>query len=298
MVDVVPARFEVLDERFAKIDGDAMLRRLHTGCRWTEGPVYVPAGRYVLFNDIPENRTLRWDELTGAVGVFRHSSGYANGHTLDRRGRVVVCEQAERRVTRLEPDGSFTVIADNHEGRRFNSPNDVVEHSDGSLWFTDPPYGLMSDYEGFSAEQEIDGCHVYRADPGGKVTVVADDFVRPNGLAFSADESKLYVVDTPQDHIRVFDVHEGGTLSGGDVFGLCDAGHFDGVRLDDAGRVWAASHDGLHCFDPDGTMIGKLHVPEVVSNLTFGGPKRNDLFITGTTSLYTIRVNVTGVRYP
>lgn len=297
MVDVVPARFEVLDERFAKIDGDAMLRRLHTGCRWTEGPVYVPAGRYVLFNDIPENRTLRWDELTGAVGVFRHASGYANGHTLDRLGRVVACEQGERRVTRIEPDGSITVIADNHDGRRFNSPNDVVEHSDGSLWFTDPPYGLMSDYEGFRAEQEIDGCHVYRADPGGKVTVVADDFVRPNGLAFSADESKLYVVDTPQDHIRVFDVHEGGTLSGGDVFGRCDAGHFDGVRLDDAGHVWAAAHDGLHCFDPDGTVIGKLHVPEVVSNLTFGGPKRNDLFITGTTSLYTIRVNVTGVRY-
>lgn len=298
-MDTVKTRFEVLDDRFRGIDGDDVLVRLHTGCRWTEGPAYLAAGRYLVFNDIPNDRTLRWDETTGTVGVFREPAGYTNGHTVDRRGRLIGCEQGNRRVTRTEPDGSVTVLADRYEGKRFNSPNDVVERSDGSIWFTDPDYGITSDYEGFRAESEIGACHVYRVDPStGAVSVVADDFVRPNGLAFSLDESRLYVVDTPQDHVRVFAVNDDGTLSGGEVFGTCDAGHFDGVRLDDAGRVWIAAHDGLHCFDPDGTLLGKLHLPEVTSNLTFGGPKRNDLFITATSSVYTLRVNVTGARYP
>jgi gluconolactonase len=175
----------------------------------------------------------------------------------------------------------------------------VVEHSDGSVWFTDPDYGIRSDYEGHQGESETGGCHVYRIDPvNGRVRVIADDFHRPNGLAFSADERRLYIVDTPAKHIRRFDVHDDGTLSGGDVFGTCDNGVFDGVRVDDAGRLWAAAHDGLHCFDPDGTLIGKLHVPEVVSNLTFGGAKRNELFITASSSLYTLRVNFAGARYP
>jgi gluconolactonase len=299
MIDTVKAQFEVLDDRFRRCNGDDRMERLHTGCRWTEGPAYFPAGRYLLFSDIPNERILRWDETTGAVGVFRQPSGYANGHTVDRQGRLVSCEHGNRRVTRTEHDGSITVLADRVDGRRFNSPNDVVERSDGSIWFTDPDYGISSDYEGNQGDSETGGCHVYRIDPvTGRTRIVADDFDRPNGLAFSADERHLYIVDTPGKHIRRFDVRDDGTLSGGEVFGTCDAGVFDGVRVDNAGRLWIAAHDGLHCFDSDGTLIGKLRVPEVVSNLTFGGVKRNHLFITASSSLYTLRVNFAGVRYP
>jgi gluconolactonase len=296
-VEPVKTEFVVLDERFAQCSGDEWMQRLHTGCRWTEGPVYFPAGRYLVFSDIPNDRTLRWDETTGHVGVFRQPSGFANGHTRDRAGRLVSCEQGQRRVTRTEPDGSVTVLAERHRGRRLNSPNDIVERSDGSIWFTDPSYGIDSDYEGYQAESEIGGCHVYRVDPAnGEVRIVADDFERPNGLAFSIDESRLYIADTRQhpSHIRVFDVSDGGTLGGGEVFGTCDSGAFDGVRVDTAGRVWAAAHDGLHCFAPDGTRIGKLLMPEICSNLTFGGPRRNELFITASSSVYTLRVNFNG----
>ena len=299
MTELTKARFEVLDERFRSVGGDDLLVRLHTGCRWTEGPVYVPAGRYLLFSDIPNDRVLRFDETTGTVGVFASPAGYANGRTLDRQGRVVSCEQGHRRVTRTEHDGSTTVLADRWQGKRLNSPNDLVEHSDGSVWFTDPSYGIDSDYEGHSATSEIGACHVHRVDPDGwDVAVVADDFVRPNGLAFTVDEQRLYVVDSRVKHIRVFDVGVDGALSGGSVFATCDAGTFDGIRLDEHGRVWAAAHDGLHCFDPDGTLLGKLLVPEIVSNLAFGGPKRNDVFITATTSVYTLRVNFRGATYP
>lgn len=297
-MDKVKARFEVLDERFARVNGDEWMQRLHTGSRWTEGPAYFPAGRYLVFSDIPNDRVLRWDETTGAVGVFREPAGFHNGHTVDRQGRLVSCEQGTRRVTRTEHDGTTTVLAETYQGKKFNSPNDVVEASDGAIWFTDPSYGIESDYEGHQAESEIGACHVYRADPAdGSVRIVADDFTRPNGLAFSLDESLLYIVDTRQNpsHIRVFSVDKG-TLSGGEIFATCDAGVFDGVRLDEAGRVWAAAHDGLHCFAPDGTLIGKLWVPEVCSNLTFGGPRRNDLFITASSSVYTLRVNFSGPR--
>jgi gluconolactonase len=298
-IDTIEARFEVIDERFRSVNGDGRVERLHTGCRWTEGPCYVPAGRYLVFSDIPNDRMLRWDETTGTVGVFRQPAGYANGHTLDRQGRLVSCEQGHRRVTRTEHDGSITVLAERYDGKRLNSPNDVVERVDGSIWFTDPGYGIDSDYEGHRAASEIGACHVYRTDPGsGEVRVVADDFVRPNGLAFSLDERQLYVGDSRAKHIRRFDVADDGTLRGGEVFAECGAGTFDGIRLDHAGRVWAAAGDGLHCFDPDGTLIGKLHIPEVVANLTFGGPKRNDLFICASTSLYAIRVNFNGARYP
>src|SRR5262245_39396069 len=242
---------------------------------------------------------LRYDETSGVVSVFREPAGYSNGHTVDRQGRLVSCEHGNRRVTRTEHDGSITVIADRYQGHRFNSPNDVVERSDGSIWFTDPSYGIDTDYEGHRAQSEIGGCHVYRVDPGsGEVRVVADDFQRPNGLAFSLDEQQLYIVDTPRRHIRRFAVSQDGTLSGGEVFGGCDSGVFDGIRLDESGRVWAAAGDGLHCFDPDGTLLGKLLVPEVVANLTFGGPKRNHLFICASTSVYTLRVNFCGGRYP
>jgi gluconolactonase len=296
-VDLVEAEFVVLDERFASCGGDGLMRRLHTGCRWTEGPVYFPAGRYLVFSDIPNDRTLRWDETTGQVGVFRQPSGYANGHTRDRAGRLVSCEHGNRRVTRTEHDGSVTVLADRYRGQRLNSPNDVVERSDGSIWFTDPSYGIDSDYEGYQAESEIGACHVYRVDPAtGEVRIVADDFERPNGLAFSVDERRLYIADTRQkpSHVRVFDVTDEATLTGGEVFGTCDSGAFDGIRVDTAGRVWVAAHDGLHCFAPDGTLIGKLLVPEICSNLTFGGPRRNELFITASSSVYTLRVNFNG----
>jgi gluconolactonase len=298
-MDFVKTEFVSLDERFARCGGDKWMRRLHTGCRWTEGPVYFPAGRYLLFSDIPNDRILRWDETTGHVGVFRQPSNYANGHTRDRMGRLVSCEQGPRRVTRTEPDGTVTVLAERYRGRRLNSPNDVVERSDGSIWFTDPSYGIDSDYEGYQAESEIGACHVYRVDPAdGQVRIVADDFERPNGLAFSVDESRLYVADTQRtpSHIRAFDVADDGTVRGGEVFGTCDSGAFDGVRVDTAGRVWAAAHDGVHCFAPDGTRIGKLLVPEVCANLTFGGPRRNELFLTASSSVYHLRVNFNGAR--
>ena len=297
MSEPIRSRFEVLDERFAFFHGDAWLERLHTGCRWTEGPAWFPAGRYLVFSDIPNDRILRWDETTGAVGVFRQPSGYANGHTVDRRGRLVSCEHGSRTVTRTEPDGSVTVLADAYQGKRLNSPNDIVEHSGGSLWFTDPAYGIDSDYEGYRADSEIGGCHVYRIDPaGGQLTRVAAGFDRPNGLAFSADEQRLYITDSARRELRVFTVNGDRTLSGGEVLATCTAGTFDGVRLDHGGRIWAAAGDGLHCFDPDGTLIGKLLVPETVANLTFGGPRRNRLFICATSSLYSVMVNVTGAE--
>ncbi|GAA4224323.1 gluconolactonase [Streptosporangium album] len=298
-METIEARFETLDDRFKACRGDDRLERLHTGCRWAEGPVYFPAGRFLAWSDIPNDRMLRWDEMTGTVGPFRQPAGYTNGHTVDREGRLVSCEQGNRRVTRTEHDGSITVIADRWEGRRLNSPNDVAVRSDGSIWFTDPSYGIDTDYEGHRAQSEIGACHVYRVDPvTGEVRIVADGFVRPNGLAFSPDESTLYIVDTRVNHIRAFGVNEDGTLSGGEVLATCTSGAFDGIRLDTDGRIWAAAGDGVHCFDPDGTLIGKIHVPETVSNICFGGLKRNQLFITATTSVYTIMLTVNGATRP
>ncbi|MEV0144378.1 MULTISPECIES: SMP-30/gluconolactonase/LRE family protein [unclassified Nonomuraea] len=297
-MDLVPLELEALDPRVAVVGGDRWLERLHRGARWTEGPVYFPAGRFLVWSDIPNDRMLRWDELTGAVGPFREPAGYTNGNTLDREGRLVSCEHGARRVTRTEHDGSITVLADRWRGKRLNSPNDVVVRSDGSVWFTDPPYGILSDYEGHRADQEIDGCHVYRIDPvTGEPRVVADDFARPNGLAFSPDESRVYIADTERDHVRVFDVDDDGSLSGGKVFAEhTGKGGFDGLRLDDAGRVWAAVGRAIHCYDPDGTLLGRMILPEAASNLVFGGLKRNRLFITATTSVYSILLSVRGAR--
>lgn len=295
MPETIAARFELIDERFAVCRGDSRIERLYDGCRWAEGPVYVPAGRYVVWSDIPNDRMLRWDETTGNVGVFRQPAGFSNGNTLDRQGRLVTCEHGNRRVSRTEHDGSVTVVAAHFDGKRFNSPNDVVVRSDGSIWFTDPAYGIDSDYEGHRAESEIGACNVYRCDPStGDVGVIGSDFERPNGLAFSLDESRIYIADTARNHIRVFPIDEQGALGPGELFAECTAGHFDGIRLDDAGRVWAGVGHGVHCFDPDGTLIGKLHLPEDAANLTFGGPQRNRLFITATTSLYSIRTSITG----
>jgi len=294
-----------LDERFHRlVIPTARLEKLYEGCRWAEGPAYFPAGRYLVWSDIPNDRMMRYDETSNTVSVFRAPAGYSNGNTVDRQGRLVTCEHGNRRVTRTEHDGSITVIASHYQGKRLNSPNDVVVKSDGSIWFTDPAYGIDSDYEGHKADSEIGGCHVYRVDPqSGTVTIVADDFVRPNGLAFSRDEKKLYIVDTGATHvpdgprhIRAFDVSEDGRLSGGGVFATCTQGLFDGFRLDDAGRIWTSAGDGVHCYDPDGTLLGKILVPEEVANVVFGGVKRNRLYICATTSLYAILLPVNGAK--
>jgi len=299
MLNTIPAEFTLIDQRFSRLDGDFVVQRLHTGARKSAGPVYFPAGRYLVWSDIPNERLLRWDETSGAVGVFRENTGHANGNTIDGQGRLITCEKGARLVTRTEHDGSVTVLATHWNGKRLNSPNDVVVSSDGTIWFTDPVYGIDDDYEGHRAESEIGACHVYRLDPDGTVTAVATDFCRPNGLAFSPDEQCLYIVDTRQEpsHIRVFDVLADNTLKGGEIFAECDFGRFDGIRLDDMGRVWAAAWDGVHCFHPDGTLLGKLLLPESVSNLAFGGPRRNDLFITAGGSLYSLKVTFTGARY-
>jgi gluconolactonase len=237
------------------------------------------------------------------VSVYRQPSNNTNGHTVDRQGRLVSCEHLGRRVSRTEHDGSITVLADRFEGKRFNSPNDAVVRSDGSIWFTDPAYGIDWDYEGEKAESEIGACHVYRIDPNGTITRVADDFVRPNGLAFSPDESKLYIADTGATHmengprhIRVFDVVDGRTLRGGEVFATSTSGLFDGFRIDEDGRIWTSAGDGVHCYDPDGTLIGKIRVPEIVANVCFGESRRNRLFICGTTSLYSYYTLTRGVK--
>jgi len=295
MTDTTPAVYERLDDRFGAVGGDSRLERLWTGARWTEGPLYVPAGRYLLFSDIPNDRVLRWDETDGSVSVLDSPAGYANGRTIDRQGRVVTCQQGPRRVVRTEHDGSTTVLADRWDGRRLNSPNDVVVSPDGAVWFTDPPYGITSDYEGERADPEIDGCHVYRVDPGtGAVTAVATDLERPNGLAFSVDGRRLYVADTRRRHLRAFDV-DGDRLAGGEVLADLDGGP-DGVRVDTAGRVWVAAGEALHVLDPDGTLLGRIHLPETVSNLAFGGPKRNRLFVTASTSVYSLLLTVNGAR--
>jgi gluconolactonase len=296
--------FETLDERFNGLFvGTAQLDKLFTGCRWAEGPAYFAAGRYLVWSDIPNDRMLRYDECSGQTSVFRAPAGNTNGHTVDRQGRLVSCEHGGRRVSRTEFDGTVITLADSYKGKRLNSPNDVVVKSDGSIWFTDPSYGIDSDYEGNKSKSEIGRSNVYRIDPkSGAVSIVADDFVQPNGIAFSPDEKELYIVDTGATHkkngpkhIRRFAVN-GDKLKDKGVFAKCTAGLFDGFRFDTDGRIWTSAADGVHCYEKDGTLIGKVLVPEVVANVCFGGPKRNYLYICGTTSLYAIRLKVNGVR--
>lgn len=297
--------YEFIDERFMYcVNTSASVERIYTGSIWAEGPAYFPAHRSLIWSDIPNNRLMRWDELTGEVGVLSHDSSYTNGNTLDREGRLVSCQQGGRRVVRTENDGRLTVIADRFEGKRFNSPNDVVVKSDGSIWFSDPSYGIDSNFEGFKGVSEIGSDNVYRVDPlSGNIVIVTDDFRRPNGLAFSQDESKLYIVDSGglrfpdnRHHIREFNIEEDNTLSGGGVFAECSNGKFDGIRLDDLGRIWCSAGDGVHCLEPDGTLIGKILVPEKVSNVVFGGPRNNRLFITATSSVYTVLLAVDGAQ--
>jgi len=308
MALALSSSFEVIDPRFSKLAfGNVHVEKLFSGCRWAEGPAWFAAGRYLVWSDIPNDRILRWDETDGSVSVFRQPAMNSNGHSVDREGRLVSCEHRGRCVSRTEHDGRRTVLAERLEGKRFNSPNDLVVRSDGSIWFTDPSYGIDSDYEGDAARGEIGANNVYRLDAGsGRVSVVASDFVQPNGLAFSPDESLLYIVDTGlthqtngPHHVRRFKVGaDGASISGGEVFATCAAGVYDGLRVDVHGNLWLSAGDGVHCHASDGTLLGKILIPEVVANLCFGGPKLNRLFICATTSLYSVYLNSRAAARP
>lgn len=305
---------ESLDKRFKGDTGIGAVERVATGFRWAEGPVYFPAGRYLLFSDIPNNRIMRYSEDDGHVSVFRQPSMNSNGNTIDREGRLITCEQSGRRVTRTELDGSITIIADKYNGKRLNSPNDVAVASNGTVWFTDPGYGIKGDYEGLKEPFEQEKRNVFRVDPkSGAMVVVVDDFVMPNGIAFSLDEKKLYVIDSGITEgegnpalIRVFDVDiDSGKVSNGRVFADDFApGFTDGMRCDADGNIWCSmgradpKEDGVRCYSPEGQLLGKIHVPETVANLTFGGMQRNRLYICGSTSLYACYTNVAGAMKP
>ena len=303
---------EVIDPRFAKYKvGNAAVERLYTGTRWAEGPVWFADGRYLLFSDIPNNRMLRWLEETGEVTVFRSPSNYSNGNTRDRQGRLITCEHDTRRVTRTEYDGTITVLIDRFHDKKLNAPNDVAVHSDGAIWFSDPGYGIMSNYEGHKARFELPA-NVYRLDPKtGDATAVATDLDKPNGLCFSPDEKRLYIVDTgipkrPGDPrpIRVYDVVDGARLRNGRMFANMSPGSSDGIRCDVDGNLWSAAgwaaegFNGVHVFAPDGTLIGKIHLPETCANLCFGGAKKNRLFMVASQSLYAVYVETQGAETP
>lgn len=293
---------DILDPAFARLVlPSSHLERLWTGGRWLEGPVWLGMTRQLLFSDIPNDRMLRLDEQSAEVAAFRVPSGHANGNTLDREGRLITCEHGNRRVTRTGHDGRITVLADRWQGKRLNSPNDVVVAGDGAIWFTDPTYGIDSDYEGHAAQSEIGSANLYRIDPvTGEVTRQGEGFVQPNGLAFSPDGRFLYVADTGASHladgprhIRRFEVVPGG-LGDSVVFSVCPAGLYDGFRLDRAGNVWTSTGEGVHCLSPEGRLLGRVLVPEAVANLCFGGPKGNRLFICATTSLYATYLAISG----
>ena len=294
---------EILDKRFEKYRlFNACIERLATGCRWSEGPVWFGGGRYMLWSDIPNNRMLRWDEASQSVATFRQPSNNSNGNTRDRQGRLVTCEHLTRRVTRTEHDGSITVLADRFEGKRFNSPNDVVVKSDDSIWFTDPTFGIGGYYEGEYAQSELPMA-VYRLDPKtGQVKIVAKDIDGPNGLCFSPDEKLFYLVESASRprKLHVYDVVENGTaLANRRQFGECGEGTPDGFRVDVDGNVWAGwgivpGLNGVRVFAPDATPIGHIHLPERCANLCFGGRHRNRLFMAASQSLYALYVNTQG----
>lgn len=297
---------EILDPRMEELlRPDSGLERHCTGAVWSEGPVYFAEGDYVLWSDIPNNRMLRWSAAEGMT-VYREPSNFTNGHTRDREGRLVSCEHGGRRISRTEADGSVVCVIDRYQGKRLNSPNDVVVKSDGTIWFTDPPYGIMSNEEGYQAESEIGASFVYRFDPASdELTVVADDFDKPNGLAFSPDESLLYISDTGASHdpngahhIRVFDVIDGKALANGKVFAVVDPGLADGFRLDVHGNLYTSSEDSIQVYTTSGERIGKILVPEKIANCTFGGPEKNRLYIAASSSLYSITLNTRGVQQP
>ncbi len=294
---------EIIDASFEKYRVfSAAVERLATGFRWCEGPVWFGDGRYLLWSDIPNNRIMKWEEETGAVSVFRKPSNFANGNTRDRQGRLVTCEHG-RRVTRTEPDGAVTVLAETHEGKRLNSPNDVVVKSDGSVWFTDPPFGILGNYEGIKAEPELPQ-NVYRVDPKtGALSVVATAR-GPNGLAFSPDETRFYLVEsraTPNRGLLVYDVVNGTTLANPRPFIDAGPGTPDGFRVDVDGNLWCGwgmgreDLDGVNVYNPDGRLIGRIRLPERCANVCFGGRMRNRLFMAASQSLYSLYVNTQGV---
>jgi len=298
--------FEVRAPRFERyILSNAALETLATGFRWIEGPVWMGDANCLLFQDIPNDRTMRWIEGQGA-SVYRAPSHYANGQTRDRQGRLLACSHRERCLFRTEYDGSVTRLVDRHAGKRLNSPNDVVVKSDGSIWFTDPLYGISNDYEGGRQVSEQPPA-VYRLDPEtGDIRIVAHDLDGPNGLAFSPDERRLYIAETgdqtqqsPRQYIRIFELRaDGKTLSGGEIFHKIEPGYCDGMRVDEDGNIWSSAADGIHCVSPSGELLGRIFVPHVVANATFGGPAKNRLFIGGSTTLYAIFLNCRGVQTP
>ena len=298
---------KILDPSFAKYAMfNAVIYRHYTGCRWAEGPAWSAEGQYLVWSDIPNNRQLRIMEEDAHVSTFRNPSGYSNGNTFDAEGRQLSCEHAGRRVVRYEHDGTVTVIADKYNGKPLNSPNDVVVHPDGGIWFTDPPYGIMGNYEGFQQRQENKEA-VYRVDPATKsVQVVTDALDKPNGLCFSPDYKKLYVVDTGAPrNIQVFDI-TANKLGAGKVFNDMKmngiSGGSDGIRADIDGNIWAAAnggerYDGVHVINPQGKLIGAILLPEICANLCFGGPKRNRLYMAASQSIYSVFVGTRGAHY-
>ena len=284
------------DPRFKQlVSADAKVEKLAGGMQFIEGPVWMREdgdGGYLVFSDIPASELKRWDAKNG-LQTFRTDTHQTNGNTRDREGRIISCQHEARRVTRSEKDGSVTVLADKFEGKKFNSPNDPVVKSDGTIWFTDPTYGLPK-----GESLEIDGRYVYRLDPETKqVTKVAEGFDQPNGLTFSPDEKKLYVADSGKPHhIRAFDVKPDGTLTGGEPLCVIGKGAPDGIRCDEHGNIWSSAGDGVHVFAADGKLIGKVPVPETPANLCFGGEDGKTLFMTARTSLYTVKTNVRGKR--
>jgi len=281
------------------VNGAARFETLFTDCRWAEGPVWVADGNYLLWSDIPNDRILRWIPGVG-VSTFRSPAGNTNGHTRDREGRLVSCSHGNRRLERTEADGTITTLTNSYNGKPLNSPNDVVVKSDGTIWFTDPAYGIESDYEGHKSKQEQPVCYVFRFDPkDGSLVVVADDFDRPNGLAFSPDESILYIADSAKPHhIRAFDVRSDNTLANSRVYVEINPGVPDGFRCDTDGNIWTTAGDGVHIYSPAGVMIARIRTPRTPANVTFGGPKRNWLFIAATDALHLLHTNANGVQRP
>ena len=282
----------------------AKVERIATECRWAEGPVWLGDTRSLVWSDIPNNRMLRWDEETGATSVFRKPSNYANGHTRDRQGRIVSCEHGGRRISRTEYDGTVTTVADSFQGKRLNSPNDLVVKSDGSIWFTDPTFGILGRYEGTKATPESP-MNVYRVDASGAIELAVEGINQPNGLAFSPDEKILYIVESRSDprKILAYDIVDGRKAVNGRVFIDAGPGTPDGFRVDVDGNLWCgwgmgeAGLDGVHVFNPDGKRIGRIDLPERCANLCFGGVHRNRLFMAASTSVYSLYVNTQGVGY-
>ena len=290
-----------LDPRFRKyIVGSTPIRRLYTGTLWAEGPAWNGVGRYLLWSDIPNNVQMRYLEEDSHVSVFRNPSGYSNGNTFDFEGRELSCEHGGRRVVRNEPNGTLTVIADKFEGKRLNSPNDIVVHPDGSIWFTDPTYGINGDYEGFKAEKELKEA-VYRVE-GGKITKITDEMSGPNGICFSPDYKKVYIADTGAGReTRVYDI-DGAKVRNGkrfiqlDIPGTGEPSYADGIRCDVDGNVWCGARPGVQVVTPNGERIGVIRLPETCANICFGGTKRNRLFMAASQSLYSIYVATTGAH--